>query len=36
MSVLVGRRAPDFAVPAVGADGKIIEKFNLHEQIKTN
>lgn len=34
MSVLVGRRAPDFAVPAVGADGKIIEKFNLHEQIK--
>ena len=34
MSVLVGRRAPDFAVPAVGADGKIIDKFTLHDHIK--
>lgn len=34
MSVLVGRKAPDFTVPAVAADGKIIDKFHLHEFIK--
>ncbi|MCR9192369.1 MAG: peroxiredoxin C [Gammaproteobacteria bacterium] len=34
MSVLVGRKAPDFAVPAVAANGEIIEEFNLHAQIK--
>ncbi len=34
MSVLVGRSAPDFTVPAVAADGKIIDKFNLHDYIK--
>lgn len=34
MSVLVGRRAPDFTVAAVMGDGEIIEKFNLHEQLK--
>ncbi|PJD94087.1 MAG: alkyl hydroperoxide reductase [Legionella sp.] len=34
MSVLVGRKAPDFSVPAVAADGKIIDKFNLHENIQ--
>ena len=34
MSVLVGRKAPDFTVPAVAADGKIIDKFNLHDHIK--
>lgn len=34
MSVLVGRKAPDFTVPAVAADGKIVDKFNLHDHIK--
>lgn len=34
MSVLVGRTAPDFTVPAVTADGQIIDKFNLHDYIK--
>lgn len=34
MSVLVGRKAPDFSVPAVGADGEIVDKFNLHSFIK--
>lgn len=31
MSVLVGRKAPDFTVPAVLANGEIIENFNLSE-----
>ena len=34
MSVLVGRRAPDFTVPAVLGNGEIVESFNLHETIK--
>lgn len=34
MSVLVGRKAPDFTVPAVGADGKMIDKFHLHDYIQ--
>lgn len=34
MSVLVGQKAPDFTVPAVGADGKIVDTFNLYEHIK--
>ena len=31
MSVLVGRKAPDFTVPAVLANGEIVENFNLSE-----
>jgi len=34
MSVLVGLKAPDFTVPAVLSTGEIVDKFNLHEQIK--
>lgn len=34
MSVLVGRKAPDFTVPAVSGTGEIIEKYNLHTAIK--
>lgn len=34
MSVLVGRKAPDFTVPAVLGTGEIVDKFNLYEQIK--
>ncbi len=34
MSVLVGRKAPDFSVPAVMADGTIQDKFNLHDYLK--
>ncbi|WP_028388957.1 peroxiredoxin [Legionella fairfieldensis] len=34
MSVLVGRKAPDFTVPAVLGNGEIAEKFNLHEELK--
>lgn len=34
MSVLVGRKAPDFTVPAVLANGDISDKFNLHESLK--
>lgn len=34
MSVLVGRKAPDFTVPAVLANGEISDKFNLHEELK--
>lgn len=34
MSVLVGRKAPDFNVPAVKASGEIVDSFNLHEEIK--
>jgi peroxiredoxin 2/4 len=33
MAVLVGREAPDFTVPAVLADGKIIENYNFYEAI---
>lgn len=31
MSVLVGRKAPDFTVPAVLGNGEIVPQFNLHE-----
>lgn len=34
MSVLVGRKAPDFTVPAVLGNGEITEKFNLHSNLK--
>ena len=34
MSVLVGRQAPDFTVAAVTGTGEIVDKFNLHENIK--
>jgi peroxiredoxin (alkyl hydroperoxide reductase subunit C) len=34
MSVLVGRKAPDFAVPAVLANGEIVNKFSFSEEIK--
>lgn len=34
MSVLVGRKAPDFTVPAVLGSGQLVDTFNLHEQIK--
>ena len=34
MSVLVGRKAPDFTVPAVLGNGEIADKFNLYESIK--
>jgi peroxiredoxin (alkyl hydroperoxide reductase subunit C) len=34
MSVLVGRKAPDFTVAAVLGNGEIIDNFNLHEQLK--
>lgn len=30
MSILVGRKAPDFTVPAVLANGEITDRFNLH------
>ena len=34
MSVLVGRKAPDFTVPAVLGSGEIVDQFNLHEALK--
>ncbi len=34
MSVLVGRQAPDFTVPAVLADGTIAANFNLKEALR--
>lgn len=34
MSVLVGKQAPDFTVPAVLGDGTIVDQFNLREAIK--
>ena len=34
MSVLVGRKAPDFTVPAVLGTGEIVDKFNLHDRLK--
>ena len=33
MSVLVGRKAPDFTVSAVLGDGEITDKFNLYETL---
>lgn len=34
MSVLVGRKAPDFCVPAILSDGKIVNEFCLYDAIK--
>ena len=34
MSILVGKKAPDFTVPAVLADGQIVDSFSLSETIK--
>ena len=34
MSILVGRKAPDFTVPAVLGNGEITDKFNLHDACK--
>lgn len=34
MSVLVGRKAPDFTVPAVLGSGEIVDKLNLHDSLK--
>lgn len=34
MGVLVGRKAPDFTVPAVLGNGEIVDKFNLHDALK--
>jgi peroxiredoxin (alkyl hydroperoxide reductase subunit C) len=34
MSVLVGKQAPDFTVPAVLADGQIVDELTLSEVIK--
>jgi peroxiredoxin (alkyl hydroperoxide reductase subunit C) len=34
MSVLVGKKAPDFTVPAVLADGQIVDSLTLSEEIK--
>lgn len=34
MSVLVGKQAPDFTVPAVLGDGSIVDNFTLSEAIK--
>jgi peroxiredoxin (alkyl hydroperoxide reductase subunit C) len=34
MSVLVGRKAPDFTVAAVLANGEIVDNFNLLEHLK--
>lgn len=34
MSVLVGRKAPDFTVPAVLGTGEIVNQFNLYEATK--
>ncbi len=34
MAVLVGRQAPDFTVPAVLSNGKIVNRFNLKEAVR--
>ncbi|GAA4648503.1 MULTISPECIES: peroxiredoxin [Kistimonas] len=34
MGVLVGKKAPDFTVPAVLADGTIVDEYNFAEAIK--
>lgn len=34
MAVLVGKKAPDFTVPAVLADGSIVDRFTLSDSIK--
>ena len=35
MTVLVGRKAPDFTTPAVLASGEIVDKFNLYDCLKS-
>ncbi len=34
MTVLVGRKAPDFTTPAVLGSGEIVDKFNLYDCLK--
>lgn len=34
MSILVGRKAPDFTVAAVSGNGEILDKFNLYNHLK--
>jgi peroxiredoxin (alkyl hydroperoxide reductase subunit C) len=34
MSVLVGRKAPDFSVAAISGEGKIVEQYRLQEALK--
>lgn len=34
MTILIGKKAPDFTVPAVLSDGKINDHFNLHTEIE--
>lgn len=34
MSLLVGRKAPDFTVPAVLGNGEIVDNFNLHTALR--
>ncbi len=34
MTVLVGRKAPDFTVPAVLGSGELVDKYNLHDNLK--
>ena len=34
MTVLVGRQAPDFTVPAVLGNGSIVGRFNLKEALR--
>lgn len=34
MTLLVGQKAPDFTAPAVLGNGKIVDRFNLHQHIK--
>lgn len=34
MTNLIGRKAPDFTVPAILGNGEIVDKFNLHTAIK--
>ena len=33
MTLLIGKEAPDFTADACMADGKLLEKFNLHQEI---
>ena len=34
MTVLVGRKAPDFTVPAVLGDGKIVKELKINKTTK--
>ena len=33
MSILVGKKAPDFTAPAVLANGQVVDSFNLAENV---